>query len=137
VEHITRQSIEAAVQNFVGHIHQTPPAFSACKVQGKRAYDLARAGKEAALEAKPIHIEDIRVLDFVLVGEGVDAPLLQLYVRCGKGTYIRSLARDLGEALGSGAYLTELRRTRVGEVSVDDCLTLDGLQQWIDQTLPQ
>ena len=130
IEHITREMIEATLPQFIGHIDQVPPTFSACKIQGKRAYDLARAGQEAILSPKTIHIEDIQLLDFT-------PPLLRLHVRCGKGTYIRSLARDLGQALHSGAHLTELRRTRVGDVHVDDCLTLDALQQWIDDTLPR
>lgn len=160
--HITRQMIDEVLPTFVGEIDQIPPSFSACKVEGKRAYDLARGGDEVQLEAKRIHIAEIEVLDCDLVeGDGADHsgrdrakgpdlpplegralppgvlralnakdegwfPSLTLRIVCGKGTYIRALARDIGTALGSGAHLTALRRTRVGDCTVDDSLLADS-----------
>lgn len=117
-EHITRESIEAALPQFVGRVMQVPPVFSAVKVDGKRAYDLARKGKDVELKAKPLEIKEIEVLSY-------EAPVLRIRVVCSKGTYIRALARDIGAALESGGHLTALRRTRVGDISVDDCLTID------------
>ncbi len=120
-KHITRELIEEKLQDFVGEIEQIPPQFSAIKVQGKRAYDFAREGKETELKSRKIHIKDIEIISF----KGQE---LQLRVVCGKGTYIRSLARDLGESLNSGAYLTSLIRSRIGEYdlpkasSIDSCL---------------
>ena len=120
-EHITREQIEATLrERFTGAIEQVPPAFSACKVDGKPAYKLARKGRDVELRAKTLVIDEVEVLE-------CDLPRLVLRVVCSKGTYIRALARDIGEALGSGAHLTALRRTRIGEVTVDDCESLDGL----------
>ena len=129
-EHISRESIDSVLPRFIGDIQQVPPAYSACMVNGKRAYQLSRKGKEVELAPKNIHIDEIEVLDF-------DTEKMQLSLRvvCGKGTNIRSLARDLGEALGSGAYLTALRRTRVGNIRVEDCIDFDHLQEWIDSNL--
>jgi tRNA pseudouridine55 synthase len=109
---------------------QVPPVFSACMVAGDRAYELARKGQEVALAAKPIHIDEIELTAF-------DPVTMQMSIRvvCGKGTYIRSLARDIGEALGSGAYLTALCRTRVGDVRIEDCLTFDEFPAWLEQQL--
>lgn len=127
-QHITLEKIEKAVQQFEGDIMQVPPAYSACKINGKRSYELKRKGKEVELAAKPIHINSISIENF-------DAEKMQLCLRvkCGKGTYIRSLARDLGSALDSGAHLIQLRRTRVGDFSEEQCISLDGMQQWIDK----
>lgn len=121
--HITEELIHATLPQFQGAIMQVPPAFSACKIEGKRAYDLARSGKEVELQAKPITIHALTI-------EHLDLAEMQLTlrIRCSKGTYIRSLARDLGEALHSGAHLTMLRRTRVGEYSEEQCLTLDTFE---------
>lgn len=121
--HITEELIHATLPQFQGAIMQVPPAFSACKIEGKRAYDLARSGKEVELQAKPITIHALTI-------EHLDLAEMQLTlrIRCSKGTYIRSLARDLGEALHSGAHLTMLRRTRVGEYSEEQCLTLDSFE---------
>ena len=126
--HITREGIEKVLANFVGDIQQVPPAYSACKIAGDRAYELKRKGKEVALQAKTVRVDRIELTAF-------DAEKMQadIHVVCGKGTYIRSLARDIGEALQSGAYLTALCRTRVGDVRIEDCLTIDGFQQWLDQ----
>ncbi|MFC2766458.1 MAG: tRNA pseudouridine(55) synthase TruB [Prevotella sp.] len=127
-EHITRASIEEALRQFVGNIQQVPPTFSAVKVGGKRAYDIRRAGKSVELTAKAVRINEIELQDF-----DADAMLLTLRVVCGKGTYIRALARDLGRALNSGAYLTSLRRTRVGDHTVDTCIDFDHFQEWLDK----
>ena len=118
--HITRTLIDQTLPRFLGEIWQVPPAFSACKVEGVRAYDLARQGEEVKLKAKLLRIDEIEVLDAHLA---IPTPTLTLRIVCSKGTYIRALARDIGEALGSGAHLTALRRTQVGEVRVDDCFT--------------
>lgn len=128
--HVTREQILATLPSFVGDIMQVPPVFSACMVAGDRAYELARKGQEVALAAKPIHIDEIELTAF-------DPVTMQMSIRvvCGKGTYIRSLARDIGEALGSGAYLTALCRTRVGDVRIEDCLTFDEFPVWLEQQL--
>lgn len=128
--HITKEQILATLPSFVGDIMQVPPVFSACMVAGDRAYELARKGQEVALAAKPIHIDEIELTAF-------DPVTMQMSIRvvCGKGTYIRSLARDIGEALGSGAYLTALCRTRVGDVRIEDCLTFDEFPAWMEQQL--
>ncbi|MCH5235817.1 MAG: tRNA pseudouridine(55) synthase TruB [Muribaculaceae bacterium] len=117
-DHITEDMVKEVLNSFVGNIMQVPPVFSAVKVDGKRAYKYARHGKDLELKAKPIIIREIVFL-------GLEGNLLKFRVVCGKGTYIRSLARDLGQALKSGAHLKELRRTRVGEIKVDDCLKID------------
>jgi len=129
-EHITREMIDTVLRGFIGEIEQVPPSFSACKINGKRAYKLSRKGEEVELKPKKITIDEIEVLDF-----DPDAMLLRLRIVCGKGTYIRAMARDIGEALGSGAYLKELRRTRVGEVRVEDCLQPDDLDKYLDEAL--
>lgn len=119
-QHITREMVESTLQRFVGRISQVPPAYSACKVDGKRAYDMARKGKEVEIKAKELVIDEIELLSF-------DLPSIVIRVVCSKGTYIRALARDIGEALNSGGHLTALRRTRVGEVSVEQCEQVDAL----------
>ena len=126
-EHIGREQVERVLQErFTGSIEQVPPAFSACKVDGKRAYKMARKGREVELKAKMLVIDEIELLDF-------DLPSLTIRVVCSKGTYIRALARDIGEALGSGAHLTALRRTRVGAVDVERCSTVDALMQRLEE----
>lgn len=117
-EHINIDQIKDAIPNFVGRIMQVPPLFSAVKIDGKRAYKFARKGKEVELKAKPLEIKEMEVLDYT-------APMLTLRILCSKGTYIRALARDLGEALKSGAHLVELKRTKVGEFSIDEALKVD------------
>lgn len=117
-EHITRERIEEVLPRFIGHVMQVPPVFSAVKVDGKRAYNYARKGKEVEIKAKPLEIKELEVLNW-------EAPKLTLRVLCSKGTYIRALARDLGEAMNSGAHLTALRRTRVGDYTIDDAMSLD------------
>lgn len=132
-EHITREDVESTLSSFVGEIMQVPPVFSACKVEGKRAYDLARKGQKAEevqLKAKPLRIDEIELLEADLGGE---TPSITIRVVCSKGTYIRALARDIGEALNSGAHLTALRRTRVGEYGEKDCFTLESFEEWLAQ----
>lgn len=126
-EHITRERVEEIIPTFIGKIMQVPPVFSAVKVDGKRAYNLARKGKEVELKAKSLYIKEMELL-------GMDMPEITLRIVCSKGTYIRALARDLGEALGSGAHLTGLRRTRVGDVRVEDCLTIADAIETIGTT---
>lgn len=126
--HITLEAIENVLQQFVGDIQQVPPTYSACKINGQRSYSLKRKGQDVELKPKNIHIEAIALEDF-------DSTTMQMKIRvdCGKGTYIRALARDIGRALGSGAYLTQLRRTRVGQVRVEDCLDFDSIEQWLEK----
>ena len=126
--HITSEAIHQALQQFVGEIQQVPPTYSAVKVNGDRAYDLRRKGKEVELAPKTLRIDEIEVQHF-----DPSQMLLTIRVVCGKGTYIRALARDLGRALNSGAYLTALRRTRVGDVRVENCLQLDSFKEWLDK----
>ncbi|HLV24489.1 MAG TPA: tRNA pseudouridine(55) synthase TruB [Moheibacter sp.] len=112
-EHISEELIHQTTQKFIGDIEQFPPAHSAVKVDGKRLYELARAGKEVELKPRKISIYDFKITQ-------IDMPSVEFEVHCGKGTYIRSLAHDFGKALNSGAYLIELRRTRVGDFSVEN-----------------
>lgn len=125
-EHITREMVEETLNRFVGTIEQVPPVFSACKVNGSRAYDLARKGEEVELKAKTLVIDEMELLR---------CELLEIVIRvvCSKGTYIRALARDIGVALQSGAHLTALRRTRIGAVRVEDCLKLDDFAEWLNR----
>ena len=124
-EHITRELVEETLKTFIGEIQQVPPAFSACMVNGKRAYDLARKGEEVELKPKLLVIDEIELLECNL-------PEIKIRVVCSKGTYIRALARDIGEALNSGAHLTALERTRVGDVRLEDCLDPMDFKEWID-----
>ena len=126
--HITRELIVETLKTFVGEIQQVPPAYSACKVNGDRAYHLMRKGRDVELKPKTLRIDEIELTSF-------SPELMQMSIRvvCGKGTYIRALARDIGRALGSGAYLTALRRTRVGDIRVEDCVTLDDFPAWLDK----
>jgi len=128
--HITRELIESVLTQFVGDIQQVPPIYSAVMVDGYRAYTLARQGSEAELKAKTIHIDEIELTDF-----NPETMQMSIRVGCGKGTYIRSLARDIGEALGSGAFLTALCRTRLGDVRIEDCLTLDEFPAWLEDKI--
>ncbi len=115
--HITRELVEETLKKFTGAIEQVPPAFSACKVDGQRAYKMARRGEEVVIRPKLLVIDEIELMEF-------SPESITVRVVCSKGTYIRALARDIGIALGSGGHLTALRRTRVGDVSVSDCLTV-------------
>ena len=168
-DHITREQVENVLKQFLGRIEQVPPAYSAVKVDGKRAYDLARKEKDVELKPKVLVIDEIELLEYS-VQENDSAPLptspmgeagsgslprtgmrnkafltspatpsdtesypyIILRVVCSKGTYIRALARDIGQALGSGAHLTALRRTRVGEATVKDCLSMEAFPEWLE-----
>lgn len=119
-EHITRELIDKTIPQFLGEQWQVPPIFSAVQINGKRAYDFARKGEMVELKPKLLKIDEIEVLSF-------DEQAMQLTIRvvCSKGTYIRALARDIGERLESGAHLITLRRTRVGNTRVEDCMTVE------------
>jgi tRNA pseudouridine55 synthase len=127
-EHITRELVADTLLRFVGDIEQIPPTYSAVKVNGKRAFDYRRCGEDVELKAKQIRIDEIELMDF-----DADTMTIKIRVVCGKGTYIRALARDLGRALQSGAYLTSLRRTRVGGQRVEDCLDYDTFEEWLSK----
>lgn len=126
--HITRELVDEVISRFTGEIWQVPPVYSAVKVDGKRAYDYAREGQKVELKPKLLVIDEIEVLDFAL-------PLLKIRVVCSKGTYIRALARDIGQALGSGAHLTALERTRIGEVKLADCWEIDALVDHVEKEI--
>ena len=128
--HITRELILSVLTNFVGEIQQVPPLFSAVMVDGHRAYKLARKGADVELAAKPVRIDELELTDF-----NPDTMQMSIRVVCGKGTYIRSLARDIGYALGSGAFLTALCRTRLGDVRIEDCQTFDTFPQWLEEQM--
>ena len=115
INHITDELLDETVKSFIGEQQQTPPLFSAVKVNGKRAYDIARSGGTAKLKSKIINISEFEI-------KRIDNNKISFRVVCSKGTYIRSLARDFGEKLNSGAYLTNLRRTKIGNYSVEDAL---------------
>ena len=117
-DHITRELVEETLKRFTGRIEQVPPSFSACKIDGRRAYKMARRGETVELKPKVLVIDEIELIDY-------SQQSITVRVVCSKGTYIRALARDIGEALQSGGHLTALRRTRVGDVTVDRCLTID------------
>lgn len=125
-EHISEDLVRDTLPRFIGEIDQIPPIFSACKIGGRRAYDLARQGKEVELESKRITIYEIELLECQL-------PNLRLRILCGKGTYIRSLARDLGTALGSGGHLTALRRTQVGDARLENCIDMQEIPTWLQK----
>lgn len=132
-EHITIDMVKEVLPRFTGHIMQVPPVYSAVKVEGKRAYKYARKGKEVELKAKPLVIEELELLPSEL-------PELRLRIVCSKGTYIRALTRDIGVALQSGAHLTALCRTRVGDIRLENCLTVDQAVEQIatcDVTYPE
>jgi tRNA pseudouridine55 synthase len=116
--HITRSMVEETLRRFRGTIEQTPPAYSACKIGGDRAYDRARRGETVELKPKTLVIDEIELMNF-----GQDE--ITLRTVCSKGTYIRALARDIGQALGSGGHLTALERTRIGDVRIEDCRTVE------------
>lgn len=132
-EHITRELVENTIVKFIGEISQVPPAFSACKIDGKRAYKMARKGHEVSLKAKSLVIDEIELLEY-------SPTSITLRIVCSKGTYIRALARDIGEALESGGHLTSLRRTRVGHVTIDQCMSVDDTVKMLESveiTMPE
>jgi len=128
IAHITREKVENALTAFVGTIQQVPPAFSACKVNGRRAYKSARKGREVALQAKTLIIDEIELLEYAL-------PVVKIRVVCSKGTYIRALARDIGIALESGAHLIALERTRIGEVTLDKCMSPENIDKFLEEVV--
>ena len=127
-KHITEEEIKYATANFTGEISQVPPAHSAIKVGGKRVYELARQGLEVKLEPRKITIKEFEIVK-------IDLPLVYFRVVCTTGTYIRSLANDFGDALGCGAYLSNLCRTRIGEFWVKDAQTVEDIQQMVKPSL--
>lgn len=180
--HITPQLVKEILPRFQGSIMQVPPTYSACKVEGRRAFDYAREGSEVELKAKELVIDEIEMLDLHLPEQGIcssNAPevaktdqdninikkdgnrkqtyedteksgkqqasdhrtsvdtntlaYITLRIVCSKGTYIRALARDIGQALGSGAYLLSLRRTRIGNIKAEDCMSVENWDTWISE----
>lgn len=132
-DHITEEVARRVLNTFRGCIEQVPPAFSACKIDGRRAYSMARKGLDVELKPKTLVIDDIELLQY-------SPQQITIRVVCSKGTYIRALARDIGAALNTGAHLTALRRTRVGHITVDDCLSPEQMAQMIktvDIEMPQ
>ncbi|MBQ5926173.1 MAG: tRNA pseudouridine(55) synthase TruB [Paludibacteraceae bacterium] len=124
-EHITRELVEETIKRFVGEIWQVPPVYSAVKIDGKRAFDYARKGQEVEIKPKLLVIDEIEVLKF-------EDMQLTIRVVCSKGTYIRALARDIGEALNSGAHLTALQRTQVGDIRLNDCMEVEDFIKCIE-----
>ena len=127
-EHITEEMVRETLRNFVGEIQQIPPNYSACKVNGKRAYDLARNDVEFELKPKLLVIDSIALDKYEL-------PYITVSVVCSKGTYIRALARDIGTSLQSGGHLTSLVRTRVGNATLEKCLKVDELDDFFDKNI--
>ncbi len=127
VEHISKELLEEVLKQFVGEIQQVPPTYSAVKVNGDRAYALRRAGEEVQLKPKIVRVDEIELTSY-----DEEKKMADIRVVCGKGTYIRSLARDIGRALNSGAYLTALRRTKAGSFTVENCIGYDHFQEWLD-----
>lgn len=125
--HITKEMVLETLKQFIGDIDQVPPTYSAVKIGGDRAYKLRRNGEEVKLKPKHIHIDEIELTDF-----NKEKGQMSIRVVCGKGTYIRALARDIGRALNSGAFLTALRRTRVGDITVNDCIDFDHFGEWLE-----
>lgn len=164
--HITKEMVDTALSKFVGEIMQIPPVYSAVKVDGRRAFSYAREGDEVKLQAKPLVIDELELLDINLPEQNLISPhaeevagmikagvrikeygrklqhiedvevesevvpYIKIRVVCSKGTYIRALARDIGQALNSGAYLIGLRRTRVGDIKIEDCLSVQNVEDW-------
>ena len=127
-EHISESLVKDVLKQFIGEIQQVPPVFSACKINGERAYDLARNGEHVELKAKTLVIDEIELLAYRF-------PEIKIRVVCSKGTYIRALARDIGEALSSGAHLTALRRTRIGDVTSDQCLKIEEIDHFFESII--
>lgn len=125
IGHITKELVENVLKNFIGTIEQIPPDFSACKIDGRRAYDLARQNLEVNLKPKTLVIDEIELLSY-------DMHEIKIRVVCSKGTYIRALARDIGQALNSGGHLTGLIRSRVGDITLEDCLQMDEMDNFLD-----
>ena len=126
--HITKEMVENVLHKFIGTIDQIPPIYSAVKVDGKRAYEYARNNENIELKSKKLVIDSIELISYNL-------PDITIRVVCSKGTYIRALARDIGEALNSGAYLTGLVRTRVGDIVLDQCLNMEDVDQFLEENI--
>ena len=124
-EQITKELVEDVLKQFIGSIEQIPPVYSACKVNGDRAYEFARKGIEVELKPKLLVIDEIELLSY-------NMPEIIIRVVCSKGTYIRALARDIGQALNSGAHLTGLCRTRIGDITLSDCMDIEDVDQMLD-----
>ncbi len=127
--HITLEKVKEVLRSFTGTIEQVPPVFSAVKVDGKRAYELARKNEEIELKPKLLVIDDIELITYAI-------PDITIRVVCSKGTYIRALARDIGKALVTGAHLTGLQRVRVGEINVNDCLDMEEIDHFFNENIP-
>ena len=125
-ETVNIDDIESALNNFRGEIKQIPPIYSAIKVNGKKLYEYARKGEEVKIEPRKVTINELSILNY-----NQDTRQLELFIDCSKGTYIRALARDIGQALQSGAHLTALRRTQVGNYRVEGCHTIESFEQWL------
>lgn len=153
IEHITKETVEKVLTHFIGEIQQIPPTYSAVKVDGKRAFKYARTGTEVELKPKTLVIDEIELINYGFVApkdhseihldaqerikyqhDNLSDKYLQLTIRviCSKGTYIRALARDIGQALGTGAYLTGLTRTRIGDYQLSDCMDVAYFQEWLN-----
>jgi tRNA pseudouridine55 synthase len=128
ISHITKELVESVLKRFIGSIEQIPPIFSAVKVDGKRAYEYARKNEDIELKPKKLVIDSIELIS-------CNIPDISIRVVCSKGTYIRALARDIGKALNSGAHLTGLVRTRVGDVGLDNCLNMDDIDQFLEKNI--
>jgi tRNA pseudouridine55 synthase len=126
--HITKEMVENVLHKFIGTIDQIPPIYSAVKVDGKRAYEYARNNEDIELKSKKLVIDSIELIS-------CNIPDITIRVVCSKGTYIRALARDIGEALNSGAYLTGLVRTRVGDIVLDQCLNMEDVDQFLEENI--
>lgn len=126
-DHITEEVIRAAIPQFIGEIAQKPPIFSAIKKDGKRLYELARAGETTEIKPRTIFISEFEITN-------IEMPKIEFRVRCSKGTYIRSLAFDFGKALNSGAHLSALRRTKIGNFSVDEAQSIEGFIEQLKLT---
>ncbi len=137
--HIDEAQVQETLKQFIGEIRQVPPMFSACKVQGKRAYEMARKGEHIELESKLLVIDELELLEHNLNkrAETQEEPFIKIRVVCSKGTYIRALARDIGLALDSGAHLTALVRSRIGEIGLDDCRTIEEFKKELEEQLIQ
>lgn len=154
IEHITKEKAEEVLTHFIGEIQQIPPTYSAVKIDGKRAFKYARTGTEVELKPKTLVIDEIELIDYGFVApkahseipldtqerikyqhDNLSDKYLQLTIRvvCSKGTYIRALARDIGQALGTGAYLTGLTRTKIGDYKLSDCMDVTHFQEWLNK----
>jgi tRNA pseudouridine55 synthase len=127
-EHITKEMIESVLPQFLGEIMQVPPTFSAVKINGKRAYKYARQGEDVEIAPKKLVIDEIELIKF-------EPPLLDLRIVCSKGTYIRALARDIGTALNSGAHLVKLERTRIGDITLDKCISIKDFEKQFEKEI--